>query len=76
MLDREEKIALCYFDMITEAIKQCFVPIPKKFTPYEVRQIKLERHEFAKSKLLKMWCDCSNNFTFEKLSKIIIEKNL
>lgn len=60
-----------YFNMIAYAIGDCF-KTPKGDKKLEVIEI---NKEFATSKLLKMFCDCSYNFEYEKLSKLLLERN-
>lgn len=66
----EQKILDAHFNLVESAIEACFTVSKNKI------KIK-ERMDFAdKSVLLKIWCDCSDNFEYEKLKKLIKEYNL
>jgi hypothetical protein len=52
----------------------CFCP-PIVKTPKIIKKTALARIQFADSKLLKMICDCSDIFEYEKTRKRIIEFN-
>lgn len=54
-------------NLVTAVVMYCFVT-----TKSRDRRLALV---FAESKLLKMWCDCTHNFEYKKLRKLIIEKN-
>lgn len=61
------------FNMVASAIENCFVPLKAhEKTIIHKRDLKERRIKFAKSNLLKIWCDCSNNFEYEKLRQLII----
>lgn len=60
-----------YFVLVGEVIKTCFLPIKKtRWTNPAVieREIKIRR-AFLDSPLVKMFCDCSDNFEIGKLKK-------
>jgi len=68
MKNEQNRINMAYFNLVGAAIEKTLEPkgaIKRK-----------ENLHFAKhSKLLKLWCDCTDNFEYEKLKKIIIQKN-
>jgi len=56
---------LAMFNLIAESITQCFGRIHQ----HTMEHIE-ENKEFLKSNLVKMWCDCSDNFEPKKLQKL------
>jgi predicted nucleic acid-binding protein len=64
--------------LVNSTIGQCFFSyhnFSEKSSKKRAKEIYNIRQNFANSKLLKMWCDCTDNFEYKKLKKIIIEKN-
>ena len=72
----DNKINKCYFNLVNETIKHCFNPISKINTKKQTQKIKNIRINFAKSKMVILFCDCSYNFEYDKLKNLIIKKNL
>ena len=67
-----KEICAAHFNLICALIKLCFThPIPAKSWD----RILTSRAIFARSNMLKKWCDCSENFEYKKLSKRIIAYN-
>jgi len=78
-----------YFNLVAKAVGECFLPIKRKkiktktglvdesIDDYYKRKLKIKKRriEFTKSKLFKIWCDCTDNFEYNKLRKLIINKN-
>lgn len=60
-----------YFNLMSIVIKDA-LEMPRGRNRLE--SIKINK-EFARSKLLEMYCDCSHNFEYNKLSRWIIERN-
>lgn len=60
-------------ELISEAIKKCFEK-SDKIDFFEVQK----RKKFLESRIVKKWCDCTDNFEHEKLIKRFREfiKNL
>ena len=60
------------FNLVAESIMSCF-----RFpgTIENLKEHKKRNIEFANSTLLKMWCDCSDNFEYNKLKYLIINYN-
>ena len=59
-----------YFELVCRAVEACFLPPNQKSfnSQIEAREI------FIESKLLKLWCDCSDNFEYNRLKKIMIKQ--
>ena len=62
------KIEEAYFNLITETVRHCFTAINSGDNKKNVINGRLK---FADSTLLKIYCDCSNIFTFKEISKLI-----
>jgi len=60
-----------YFELVSMVIKGA-VEMPRGNNRLKVIEI---NKEFACSKLLKIYCDCSYNFEYNKLSQWIVERN-
>jgi len=71
-----EKILMAHFNLVAEAIGECFTKPKNCQTALDFKRVKETRIKFANSQLVKMWCDCSNNFEYEKLKKRILNANL
>ena len=57
------------FDLICRAVEECF----RKSGKTEI--VKMQRRNFANTKVVASFCDCSDNFEYEKLRKLIIATN-
>lgn len=66
-----KEINEAHFNLIFAVINRCFFAPPRIGCEIVVRG----RIRFANSKLLKMWCDCAENFEYKKLRKRIIDYN-
>ena len=55
-------------NLVTSMVRECF----RETT---IDSMKANRRKFANGKLLRLYCDCSDNFEYSKLSKLIIEFN-
>lgn len=70
------KILMAHFNLVAFAIEDCFKKPKNCQTAHDFRMVKEARIKFANSQLVKMWCDCSENFEYEKLKKRILTANL
>lgn len=64
--------------LVNSTIGQCFFSyhnFSERASKKRAKEIYNIRQNFANSKLLKMWCDCTDNFEYKKLKKLIIKKN-
>lgn len=80
-VEPKDKINLCYFNFFTEAVILA-LENPAYYRnggglrgKRALEKIKRIRREFADSRGIQMWCDCTDNFHHEKIKKIIIDYN-
>jgi len=64
-----------YFNLVANVIYQCFTPLSITKTEWQTKKIKEIRRDFANTKMIELFCDCSDNFEFSKLKNKIIEHN-
>ena len=66
-----------YFNLVASAAEDCFSPLTKMERDHDFIKIKVKerRVNFAHSKILKLWCDCSDNFEYDRLKKKILTHN-
>ena len=69
----DEKINDSYFNLTAAVVEQCFrkLPIAECYTRKMIEEITRNRIKFARSRMLKLFCDCSYNFEFNKISRQI-----
>lgn len=68
-------IKQCYFSLTMEIIKKCFTPIQLSKTKKQKEDIIKYRIALADSKMVHLFCDCTDNFEQETLKKLIINYN-
>jgi len=73
----ENKIKEAYFNLFLEAIKECFKPFTYREYISEERMITIKRRrmDFANGDGVKLWCDASDNFEYNKLKNLIHKHN-
>jgi len=69
--DREVETQEAHFNLMCETVKECLLPIKSVMKKSEIQK---RRRKFIKSKIVKVWADCSN-LDYEKLKKVIIKFN-
>lgn len=68
-MNGKNEINQAYFNLICAVTANCFT------SPRGNQSVIKGRISFARSKTLKIFCDCSENFNYKKLSKKIIKFN-